>query len=335
MPRASHQQTIARQWLILRKLGSRRPGITAREMRDYLEGEGHPVSKRTVERDLNDLSCLFPLETSPGSPPIGWRWREKTAVEFPSLDLLESLSLSLVGDLLTQTLPPSLNQSLNGRIEEAHKKLSALPNQSVAGWAQLARYIPSGPPLLAPEIQPEILDCIEQALVHQKQLRALYQSAVTRTTQEFVMHPVALLSHGSTPYLLANLGPDTELWQYPLHRFQSAEVTHSPSSRPANFDLDHYIASGQAALGKEKTIRLQARVHFDLALILKETPLSEDQSLTEKEDHVLLKASVQQSWQLVFYILSQGSRITVTKPKALRQNIIASLQASLANYQAD
>ena len=333
MPRASHQQTVTRQWLILRKLGTRRPGITAREMRDHLEGEGHPVSKRTVERDLQDLSSLFPLVTSVGSPPIGWRWREGAVQGLPGLDLVEALSLSLVGDLLSQTLPPSLHQSLSGRINEAKQKLKALPSTSVAGWSQLARYIPPGMPLLPPQVNPQILDCVEECLVQQQQLIVGYQRSPSSDMQEFRLHPVALLSHGTTPYLLASFGPDTPLWQYPLHRFQSAELTDSQSWRPDNFDLDQYIENGQAAFGKEKTIRLEARIQADLALILTETPLSSDQTLREKEDHFLLKATVQQSWQLVFYLLSQGPRITVSKPKALQKEIIASLQENLANYQ--
>ena len=286
-----------------------------------------------MERDLNELSCLFPLETSVGSPPIGWRWREDAVQDLPGLDLIEALSLSLVGDLLSQTLPPSLHQSVSGRINEAKRKLQALPSTTVAGWSQLARYLPPGMPLLAPEVSPEILDCVEECLVNQQQLVAQYQSADCDSPQEFRLHPVALISHGATPYLLASFGPDKELWQYPLHRFHSAENAQTPSWRPKGFDLDHYITSGQATFGKTKKIRLEARIEKSLANILRETPLSEDQSITDRKDYFLLRATVQYSWELVFYILSQGSRITITKPKALKSEIVSGLQAALSNYE--
>ena len=146
------------------------------------------------------------------------------------------------------------------------------------------------------------------------------------------MHPIALLSHGSTPYLLASLGEGSEIYQYPLHRFLTAEVTETPSWRPPDFDLDEFLAQGKASFGKGKTIRLEAHLTHDLATILRETPLSESQTIREKDDQLLLKASVQYSWDLVFYLLSQGPRITVLKPKSLRNELIASLQTTLQNY---
>ena len=332
MPRASHQQTVFRQWLILRKLTTRRPGITAREMMDHLVSEGITVTKRTVERDLVELSRLFPLETSVGSPPIGWRWRQDAVQELPGLDLVEALSLSLVGDLLSQTLPPSLHSAIGARVNEARNKLTALPGQSLAGWSQLARYIPAGMPLLTPKVCPEILSCVEEGLIHQKKVIVHYQGASSSEPREFTMHPVALLSHGSTPYLLASLGEGTELWQYPLHRFQSAELIEESSWRPPDFDLDQFLAQGHADFGKQKTIRLEAHLEPELATILRETPLSENQTLREKQGSFVLKATLQYSWQLVFYILSQGPRMTVTKPKTLRDEIASSLQSALSNY---
>lgn len=332
MPRASHQQTIYRQWLILRKLTTRRPGITAREMRDYLETEDVSVTKRTVERDLNELSCIFPLETSVGSPPIGWRWREGAVQELPGLELVDALSLSLVGDLLNQTLPSSLHPSISARVEEARRKLDALPNHSVSAWSQLVRYIPPGQPLLQPKVNPDILHAVEESLVRQRQLAACYHAPASAEPWTTHMHPIALLSHGSTPYLLACLGEGTPLWQYPLHRFQSAELTETASWRPPDFDLDDFLAKGNANFGKKKTIRLEAQVEEALATILGETPLSDDQAIREKGDKIHLKATVQYSWQLVFYILSQGPSMTVLKPKSLRNEIVSNLQIALQNY---
>lgn len=333
MPRASHQQTITRQWLILRKLTTRRPGITAREMMDHLTREGITVTKRTVERDLVELSRLFPLETTATGTPVGWRWREDAAQELPGIDLVEALSLTLVGDLLRQTLPSSLQRTITGRVKEAREKLAALPEETVAGWSQLAKYIPTGMPLLPPEVCPDILSCVEEALIDRRQIAVSYQSASAIEPRDFIMHPIALISHGSTPYLLASLGEGSKLWQYPLHRFQSAELIDDSSWRPPNFDLDQFLQDGEAAFGKQKTINLEAKLEESLATILRETPLSENQTLREKDNRFILKATVQYSWQLVFYLLSQGPRIEVIKPKSLRNELVSSLQSTLSNYQ--
>lgn len=290
------------------------------------------MSKRTVERDLNDLSAIFPLTTTIGSPPIGWRWLEGAVQELPGLDLVESLSLSLVGDLLSQTFPPSLHPAITARVAEARQKLAALPGYPTAAWSQLARYIPPGQALLAPKVDAGVLDLVEQSLVHRRQLAVSYLSAIAGHEQEFHLHPIALLSHGPTPYLLASFGKDDDLRQYPLHRFQSAELLENPSHRPDDFNLDTFLAEGGATFGGQKAIRLEATVGPDLANILRETPLSEDQVLREEAGVTRLKATVTYSWQLVFYLLSQGPRITILKPLSLRNEILENLTSALANY---
>ena len=334
MPRASHHQTVARQWVILKKLGTRRPGHTVRQLMEHLEAEGHPVSQRTVERDLRDLSVPFRLVTTEGTPPHGWRWAEGAAAELPGMDLTEALAMSLVGDLAAQLLPPSLHRSVAHRIQTARAMLGLLPDRSVAGWMQIARYVPPGMPLLPPAVPEHVAAAVEEALLGRKRLRVRYLSAAAGAARDFVMHPLALVVHGSTPYLVATLGEGTEVRQYPLHRFETAETGDDPGWRPDGFSLDSYLAEGNAQFGAGESIRLQARVDPDLARVLRETPLSRDQKITLRDGRHTLTATVRRSWQLAFYILSQGERMTVLKPKSLRDEIVATLHRSIEQYES-
>ncbi len=77
----------------------------------------------------------------------------------------------------------------------------------------------------------------------------------------------------------------------------------------------------------------KARISDDLARLLDETPISKDQKITTRSGVRTLTATVQQSWQLHFWILSQGPAITVLMPVELRKEIIAALQNTLATYQ--
>ncbi|MCP5544839.1 MAG: WYL domain-containing protein [Akkermansiaceae bacterium] len=79
--------------------------------------------------------------------------------------------------------------------------------------------------------------------------------------------------------------------------------------------------------GSGETIRLQARV-------LRLTPLSHDQKITARDGRHTLTATVRRSWQLAFYILSQGERMTVLKPKSLRDEIVATLRRSIEQYES-
>ncbi|AGZ37744.1 WYL domain-containing protein [Pseudomonas sp. SWI6] len=74
MPFATTRATLSRQWALLRQLPSRSPGTTSAELVWRLRDVGFNVSKRTVERDLNELSLIFPLERNDKSIPFGWHW---------------------------------------------------------------------------------------------------------------------------------------------------------------------------------------------------------------------------------------------------------------------
>ncbi|WP_028693592.1 WYL domain-containing protein [Pseudomonas cremoricolorata] len=72
MPSHSTRHTIARQWQLLKLLPSQHPGTTSTHLHRALSEAGHSTSKRTIERDLNELSALFPLRRNDQGTPFGW-----------------------------------------------------------------------------------------------------------------------------------------------------------------------------------------------------------------------------------------------------------------------
>ncbi|MNO25605.1 hypothetical protein D3C76_154470 [compost metagenome] len=76
-PLPSHptRHTIARQWQLLKLLPGRHPGMSSTQLQAALSSVGHSTSKRTVERDLVELSALFPLHCNSKGMPYGWYWQ--------------------------------------------------------------------------------------------------------------------------------------------------------------------------------------------------------------------------------------------------------------------
>ncbi len=110
------RNTISRQWELLRSLPARAPGITALELVSLLKNAGFTVSKRTIERDLIELSNLFPLQCNDKSMPYGWYWTPGATAELPGLTLGEALTLRLVEDSLRPLLPAYLLKSLEAAL---------------------------------------------------------------------------------------------------------------------------------------------------------------------------------------------------------------------------
>ncbi len=335
MPSSDHQTTIARQWELLRNhLPWRPPGRTSRELRERLEAAGHNVTKRTIERDMEELSRGFPIVRNEKSPPYGWHWSETARFDVLGMDLSEAVSLGLMEDVLRQIMPPAFLSALEGKFSLAREKLGALPKIPHARWKDLVRYVPPGLPFMPPALAPGVLPVIQEALLHQRQLRVVYLRAGADEAREYTLHPLSLIQQGSRSYLVATAFGYNDPYQYALHRMATATLLEEPVKRPKDYSLDLFISSGAAQFGSGEPITIKARVSDDLVRLLEETPISTDQKITTQPGVHTLSATVQDSWQLHFWILSQGPAITVLRPASLRKGIIARLRESLAGYES-
>lgn len=82
--------------------------------------------------------------------------------------------------------------------------------------------------------------------------------------------------------------------------------------------------------GATQAIQLHAWVDPALAKRLHETPLSEDMTLIAESNGARLTATVNDSWELKWWLLSQAGSIRVDAPTTLRQVLIDSQRQSLA-----
>lgn len=333
MPTSSHESTLARQWQILRMLPPRRPGVTVREIHRRLAAEGHAVTYRTVERDLDGLSSVLPLVRNEISTPYGWHWLPGARIDFPGMSLPEAVSLGLLEDLLRQLVPSHFTRALEGRLALADSMLKALPKNRAARWTDLVRYVPPGLPLQKPTIAPKVLENVQQALLEKLQLTVKYQPPNAPESRELTLNPLALILQGERPYLLATAFEYTDPRYYAIHRIARADVTEAPAIRPAGFSLDHFLADGGSQFGDSTELRFKARINDELAALLEETPMSDDQKIRRRQDGNTLAATVRNSWQLYFWIHSQGPAITVLGPASLRKAIVAQLEETLATYR--
>lgn len=332
MPSANHGATMDRQWSLLKLLPSGPPGKSATQLRELLADDGHEVTKRTVDRDLNELSRIFPLSCNIKSVPFGWYLVPGARLDIPGMDLPEAVSLGLLEDLLRQLAPPTFMKALEGRFATAKEKLETLPKNCFAKWADLVRYLPPGLPLLKPFISAEVMRAAQDALLRQRQLKVSYRGPGTSTPKELLLHPLALIQQGERSYLLATTFDYENVYHYAVHRIQTAEILDEPAKRPKSFTLDTFLAQGGGQFGEGEMISLKAHLTDILAAILRETPISSDQKITTRAGKNLLTVTVKDSWQLHFWILSQGPAITIMQPASLKRNIVTQLKAALANY---
>lgn len=333
MPRSAQHLALARQWEILKKLPGCRPGITCTELCVWLEEQGFKVSKRTVERDLTELSAIFGIACNDVSIPYGWHWLPGRQHEFGGIEMADAVSLCLAADTMQAMLPTAMLTALTPKIAQARKKLAALEQHPLAKWSKKVRHIPTGMPLRPPRIGLEILDAIYQALLEENQLEVHYKRRSGRT-RELSLHPLAFIHRGPVSYLVATASDFDDVRMYAVHRIKSAEVTTRRAVVPDHFSLDTFLQNGAMEFGSRKPITLRARINDDLKHILEDTPIHPSQRIAKhKAGGWTLSSPALDSWNLEFWILSQGERITVLAPRDLRNRIHETHKIALENYE--
>ena len=332
MPANKKKHPLARQWELLKRLPTRGAGKTASELTQELQAAGFDVSKRQVERDLGELLDAFDLDCNNASIPYGWRWLPSASTDLAGMTLADALSLSLVEDMVKPLLPVSLLQGLESRFTQARKKINDLAVENPkARWIDKVRFIQPTQPLLVPQINPIILDTIQECLLADEIVDVEYRGAGAETAHSQRLQPLGLVTRGQITYLVATAWNYSDIRLYAMHRIIQASRTYEHCQKPTGFDLRTYVESGALHFGNGKAIRLRAIVSDALARILIDTPLSEDQKIVGNN----LTATVQDTWQLEWWVLSQGAAITVIAPVALQKAIRRTLTEALTSYGSE
>lgn len=335
MPKAAQHHALARQWQLLRLLPNKLPGITSRELVDKLEREGFVVTKRTVERDLAELSTIFGIACNDKGMPYGWYWMKGEYADLPGMSVSDAVSLRLVEDLLRPLLPSAILESLETRFGQAKAKLAELsagnPN---AKWADKVQYVSPSMPFLPPKIDSAVLDAVHEALLTEHQVEVEYKKA-SGEQQTYRLHPLALIQRGQITYLVATAFDYEDERLYALHRVLSAHMLTDLAKVPEKFAVADYVRSGALEFGGSDKINVHLRVTNTLADILAETPLSMNQRLVPYCDGYLAIAEVHDSWQLEWWLLSQGGAVEVIEPAHLRHRLMRQINDMYLAYQSD
>lgn len=332
MPSNKTRNTLARQWELLKQLPTRGKGKSAKQIAEALAEAGFAVSKRQVERDLIDLQEVFGLECNDENIPYGWRWNGANSVDLPGVTLAEALSLKIVEETLKPLLPASVQRALLPRFAQAKAKLAALSDQNPAAqWADKVSTVLPMLPMVAPIIDEEILETLQEALLQNEQVECSYLGLGVQP-KAYRLHPLGLVTRGAVGYLVATAFEYEDVRLYALHRFTAAQRTYELINRPKSFELSKYIEEGALQFGGGKPIKFVATVSDQLAKYLNETPLSADQKIKPKDGLLELTATVLDTWQLRWWLFGQTDNLVVLKPNALRSEIIQTLKKTSQAY---
>lgn len=334
MSKQGSRETIVRQWEMLKLLPTKPPGITASEVRQHLQDQGFDISKRQIERNLNDLSQSFGIACNDKGQPFGWYWISAAGATLPAVSMAEALSLTMVEQVLKPILPSTVFDALAPKLEQAKYTLNQMNQQyKLANWQEKVAYVPATLPQIPPQVEEETLSRVQLAILKGQCIQVTYDSVDKGEVREYVLHPLGIVQRGLTTYITATIDPYQDVLLLAMHRIRSIETLSKKTVVPHDYQLSDYLAAGRLNFSVGESIALKAKISSETALHLRETPLSRDQTIQTEANWTILSATVADSWQLRWWILSLCNDVEVLKPESLRSEIKQQLSSAFLKYQ--
>jgi len=329
-------ETYIRQWNMLRHIPRLPRKIEASRLLRLLEEDGYKVTKRTIERDLKSLASVFPLECDSREKPYGWSWFGKDVMDIPSMDMSVALTFGLASQFLKPLLPRSSRKHLEPHFKQADKVLKNTEKSGQGKWINKVRVIQRGQKLIPADVKSEILDIVYEALLTDKCLDIAYLKRGDTKAVKYEVNPLGLVFRDATVYMVSSLWGYDNVVQLVLHRIKSAKILEKKKHLPKGFNLDEYIESGEFSYKiTSKPIKLKVLFESTAALHVQETPLSKDQKEKVQDDgSVLVSATVLDTQELRWWLMSFGAQVKVVQPKGLRLEFKTIAKRLVKQYSA-
>jgi len=332
MPRRS-TDTLTRQWALLQMIPRYPQKRTTRDLHEKLVDDGYEIDKRTTERDLNKLSIIFMFTSEMDGKTQYWFWQEKQkGVEVPGMTPTTAMVMRMAEDQLRPLLPASIFANLDIYFQRAR---AILKESKFGDWPRRVRAIQRGPLQTPPAVSEEVSKAVHTALLERRCFEVDYASRSRGERKRHRVHPLGLVTRNGIFYLVCTLGEYDDVRHLALHRMSAPEPLPEPCRERPDFDFDAYIVQ-EKAFGyrrSQQPLKLEMRVNHDIAFHLGESPLSEDQHISDLDDAwKKVRATVPDTEELRWWILGFGGGIEVLKPKRLRDEFLGVIRELSANY---
>ncbi|MBK8102270.1 MAG: WYL domain-containing protein [Cellvibrionales bacterium] len=307
-----------RQWLMLQNLPRGRWAGTA-ELQQVLQQEGIDVNLRTIQRDLVAMAEFFPLESN-GLSPQGWRWKsDAPATQLPHMTSSQALTFMMVEQHLKLLMPTSVLKELHPWFDNARQQMK----QGVSPahrWTDKVRIVPPTQPLIPPTVDAEALQTIQEAVLKERRIDALYDSRTKKKALNLELDPLAIVQRGTVLYLIAvgkslSSGQATDAIRlFAMHRFKKAWLRDEKARKPKDFNLDDYLTKGGLGFGDGSIKKLKVIFSKEAGEHLYESKLSKDQVIKELPDGRLeVTATVADTPQLAWWLRGMGASDSTKK----------------------
>lgn len=180
--------------------------------------------------------------------------------------------------------------------------------------------------------EPAVEQNLRAALQGCHPVRITHKGHASEAATERVLHPYGLTYRGTGLYLIGYCELRRGLRTFRVNRITAAVVLPAVFSRPADFDLEAFLAD---QWGIEDGPMMQVRVRFSKAVagLARETVWHPTQTITEEPDGaVLVHMHTRGKNELARWLAGYGGTVEVLTPPDLREAVLNLGRAIMQRY---
>ncbi|CAK1824501.1 WYL domain-containing protein [Vibrio crassostreae] len=288
--------------------------VTASELKAQLQEIGIDRDIRTIQRNLDVLLEYFDIDRDTRDKPYGYQRKQTKSLVGSSTQ--EALLLCLVESHIHYLIPSHISHTLQSLFEDANYRLKSLAQDSKESqW--LRKIDLFGTYELRRNISLDAYAAISQGLYHNRWLNLHYYSE-ERQHRKDVM-PLGLVQQSNTLILVYRQKGNKDATFVDVSHIHKVTLSTFTFAYPQDFDLQH-SASGYTNTEHERytlefTITKQAGEH------LYQTPLSNDQRISEFDTYLHITVTVSNTPPLVAWLEAHKTHITFVEQQPIPPSV--------------
>lgn len=298
--------------------------VLTRDIHSHLTSAGIKVTRRTVERDLIELTEIFGLTFCDSPEGYKWSFSHDSPHQFiPALSKDEALSLKMVQEYLQNFLPSQTFEKLTALFKKSDEILKQ--DNSLALWPNLIKAIPQSLSFTPITLKQEIVDNIYTALLNKQYLTVRYYNK----NRHYKIKPLSVLIRDQKLVLICQYDGFDDCRNLLIHRIH--EATLLDEKFRSDFNLQRYIDNQTMAVSlSNKKITLVIEVKGYVKELLSESLLADKQKATSIDKHwTRVEVVTPYTVELENWLQSQIQHIKIVEPARLRDRVKANLIAAL------
>lgn len=322
---------IERQIHILSVLSESREGYTIQEIHNNMKKLGIDVSKKTIQRDIDDISRYFFIyEDKNDAGEIRYK-ADKYNIQNITFTVPELISIYFLKEILKPYSVLDVGKTAQDVLENMLAKVPPVNQNYIDSLSEFLKVNPSEV-VLEKCVNENYMRTIREAIEKNRRLRIEYFSFNNNEMTSRKIDPYYLEIREGCYHLICYCHLREEIRDFRVSRIKSVEMLNETFKRPENFYEEYNKNRFEKLMGDEQ-ITLKIIFEGQGARYIKEYEAHRADKITDLDgDKILFEKKTTYSPDILQWVLRFGADAEVLEPASLKFEVTWEVERMLQKY---